>query len=74
MADYAAQLYTFGHELKSLVAYQKVLHEDPLIFDKDAKHIWNLAEIHLVRAILLWPKLLRKPAGQTSRQSASWFF
>ena len=47
MADYAAQLYDFGHELKSLIAYQKVLHEAPLVFDKEPKHIWNLAEIHL---------------------------
>ncbi len=47
MADYAAQLFAFGHELKALLAYQKVLYENPLIFDKDAKHIWNIAEIHL---------------------------
>ena len=47
LANYAAQMYDFGHELKSLIAYQKVLHEEPLVFDKNAKHIWNLAEIHL---------------------------
>ncbi|WP_159455628.1 tetratricopeptide repeat protein [Pseudobacteriovorax antillogorgiicola] len=46
MADYASQLFDFGHELKALIAYQKVLHESPLVFDKDSKHLWNLAEIH----------------------------
>lgn len=47
MAQYAGQLFDFGHENRALVGYQKVLHEDPGVFDRSAEHIWKLAEIHL---------------------------
>jgi len=47
MAQYAGQLFDFGHENRALIAYQKVLHEDPTVFDRGAEHIWKLAEIHL---------------------------
>jgi tetratricopeptide (TPR) repeat protein len=47
MAQYAGQLFDFGHENRALVAYQKVLHDDPGVFDRHAEHIWKLAEIHL---------------------------
>ncbi len=47
LAAYAAQLFDFGHESRALVAYQKVLHDDPSVFDQQAEHIWKLAEIHL---------------------------
>jgi tetratricopeptide (TPR) repeat protein len=47
MAQYAGQLFDFGHENRALVGYQKVLHEDPTVFDRNAEHIWKLAEIHL---------------------------
>jgi tetratricopeptide (TPR) repeat protein len=47
MAQYAGQLFDFGHENRALVGYQKVLHEDPGVFDRNAEHIWKLAEIHL---------------------------
>jgi hypothetical protein len=47
MAQYASQLYDFGHEQRALLAYQKVLHDDPSVFDRNADHIWKLGEIHL---------------------------
>jgi tetratricopeptide (TPR) repeat protein len=47
LAQYAAQLFDFGHETKALVAYQKILHDYPMIFEKHAEHIWRLAETHL---------------------------
>ncbi|HYX33641.1 MAG TPA: tetratricopeptide repeat protein [Oligoflexus sp.] len=47
MAQYAGQLFDFGHENRALIAYQKVLHQDPTVFDRGAEHIWKLAEIHL---------------------------
>ncbi|MCX6128594.1 MAG: tetratricopeptide repeat protein [Proteobacteria bacterium] len=47
LAQYAGQLFDFGHESRALVAYQKVLHESPSVFDRSAEHIWKLAEIHL---------------------------
>lgn len=47
MASYAGQLFDFGHESRALLAYQKILHEDPTVFDRHAEHIWKLAEIHL---------------------------
>lgn len=47
LAQYAAQLFDFGHENKALVAYQKILHDYPMIFEKHAEHIWRLAETHL---------------------------
>jgi tetratricopeptide (TPR) repeat protein len=47
MAQYAGQLFDFGHENRALVGYQKVLHDDPGVFDRSAEHIWKLAEIHL---------------------------
>ncbi len=47
MAQYAGQLFDFGHENRALIAYQKVLHEDPGVYDRFAEHIWKLAEIHL---------------------------
>lgn len=46
LANYAAQMFDFGHEMKALAVYRKILYEDPRVFDKDAKHLWNLAEIH----------------------------
>lgn len=47
MANYAGQLYDFGHEARALIAYQQVLHRHPQVFDRNAKHLWRLAEIHL---------------------------
>lgn len=47
LATYASQLFDFGHENRALLAYQKILHEDPSVFDRHAEHIWKLAEIHL---------------------------
>jgi tetratricopeptide (TPR) repeat protein len=47
MAQYSGQLFDFGHENRALVGYQKVLHDDPGVFDRSAEHIWKLAEIHL---------------------------
>ncbi|WP_141731068.1 tetratricopeptide repeat protein [Oligoflexus tunisiensis] len=47
MAQYAGQLFDFGHENRALIGYQKVLHDDPTVFDHSAEHIWKLAEIHL---------------------------
>lgn len=47
LAQYAAQLFDFGHEQKALVAYQKILHDYPMIFEKHAEHLWRLAETHL---------------------------
>jgi hypothetical protein len=47
MARYAGELFDFGHENRALVVYQKVLAENPSIFDKNADALWKLAEIHL---------------------------
>jgi tetratricopeptide (TPR) repeat protein len=47
LAQYSGQLFDFGHENRALVGYQKVLHDDPAVFDRYAEHIWKLAEIHL---------------------------
>lgn len=47
MAEHGLKLFSFGHELQSLVAYQQVLHKEPSIFDKDPLHNWAFAEIHL---------------------------
>lgn len=46
LANYAAELYGFGHHHKALIVYQKVLHSFPLEFDRNPQHIWNLGEIH----------------------------
>lgn len=47
MASYAGQLYDFGHENRALVVYQKVLAENPAVFEKNAEALWKLAEIQL---------------------------
>ncbi len=47
LAQYAGQLFDFGHESKALTLYQKLLQEEPGIFEKQAETIWKLAEIHL---------------------------
>lgn len=47
MADYAGQLFNFGHEQRALLAYQQVLHKDPSVFDNNALHLWRFAESHL---------------------------
>ncbi len=47
MADYAGNLFDFGHEGRALVAYQQVLHKAPGIFSQNAVHLWKLAETHL---------------------------
>ncbi len=47
MANYAGQLFDFGHESRALVVYQKVLAENPTVFDKNADALWKLAEIQL---------------------------
>ena len=47
LADYAGQLFDFGHESRALLIYQKILHEHPVLFDKSAEALWKLAEIHL---------------------------
>ncbi|MBC7658789.1 MAG: tetratricopeptide repeat protein [Chitinophagaceae bacterium] len=47
MAQYAGQLYDFGHESRALMVYQKILSEQPAIFDKHADALWKLAEIQL---------------------------
>ena len=56
LANYAAQMFDFGHELKALLIYQKVLYQSPLTFDRDPKHIWNLAEIHFGQGNLILAK------------------
>ncbi|MBF0440818.1 MAG: tetratricopeptide repeat protein [Oligoflexales bacterium] len=53
MAKYAGDLYDFGHENRALVAYQQVIHHEPSVFDKDAMHLWKLAEIHLGQGNLI---------------------
>lgn len=52
LADYAAKLFDFGHENRALIAYQKVLHEKPMLFHQNVGHLWRLAEIHLGRGNL----------------------
>ena len=47
MAQYAGQLYDFGHETRALMVYQKILAENPSIFDKQPDSLWKLAEIQL---------------------------
>ncbi len=47
MAQYAGQLYDFGHETRALMVYQKVLAENAAIFDKYADALWKMAEIQL---------------------------
>ena len=47
MAEYAFKMYTFGHEKKALVGYQKVLHQEPSIYEEDVLHLWAFAESHL---------------------------
>lgn len=47
MANYAAQLFDFGHENRALVVYQKILSESPATFDRNADALWKLAEIQL---------------------------
>lgn len=47
MSQYAGQLFDFGHESRALLVYQKVLHENPVVFEKQPDAIWKLAEIHL---------------------------
>lgn len=56
LADYASQMFEFGHELKALMIYQKVLYQSPLVFDRDAKHIWNLGEVHFGQGNLVLAK------------------
>ena len=47
MADYAGNLYNFGHENRALTVYQQVLHKEPRIFEQDALHLWKFSEIQL---------------------------
>ena len=47
MAQYAGQLFDFGHETRALMVYQKILAENAAIFDKQADSLWKLAEIQL---------------------------
>lgn len=47
MADYASKLYDLGHETRALAAYQQVLQREPDVFEKNASHLWKLAESHL---------------------------
>ena len=47
MADYASKLYDFGDEQRALLAFRKVLHKSPLLFDKYPLYLWRLAEIHM---------------------------
>ncbi|RYZ59257.1 MAG: tetratricopeptide repeat protein [Proteobacteria bacterium] len=47
MAQYAGQLYDFGHETRALMVYQKILAENSSIFDKQPDSLWKLAEIQL---------------------------
>lgn len=47
MSQYAGQLFDFGHESRALLVYQKILHENPVVFEKQPDAIWKLAEIHL---------------------------
>ncbi len=47
MADYASKLYDLGHETRALAAYQQVLQREPDVFEKNALHLWKLAESHL---------------------------
>lgn len=46
MAEYGLKLFNFGHEKRSLAAYQQVLRKEPIVFDEDPLHLWALAEIH----------------------------
>ena len=46
LADYAGRLFDFGHEGKSLIAYQGVLREDSAVFQKNPLHLWRFAEAH----------------------------
>ncbi|MFK7872958.1 MAG: tol-pal system YbgF family protein [Oligoflexales bacterium] len=46
MADYALQLFSFGHENRAFVAYQQVLFHDSSIFSKEPLHLWAFAETH----------------------------
>ena len=52
MAEFAYKMFSFGHEMRALFAYQQVLYKDPSVFDKDALHLWALAESHLGQANL----------------------
>ncbi len=47
IADYAARLYDFGHENRSLLAFQQVLYRDPNVIKKSPAYLWRLAETHL---------------------------
>lgn len=47
LAEYAYKMYSFGNEQKAIFAYQKVLHHNPSVFDKDVLHLWAFAECHL---------------------------
>lgn len=47
MAEYAAKLFDLGHEARAIAAYQQVLQREPEVFERDAAHLWRLAESHL---------------------------
>ena len=47
MAQYAAELYDYGHEIQALYAYQQLLQQQPQIFTEHPSHLFRLAETHL---------------------------
>lgn len=47
MAELALKQFTFGHESRALELYRRTLQMEPQIFDRDAVHLWALAESNL---------------------------
>ncbi len=47
LANYAGQMFDYGHENRALLAYQNVLHKEPGVFENNALHLWRFAESHL---------------------------
>ncbi len=44
LADQAFKLFSYGDEKQALNLYQKVLYQDPTVFDRDPFHMWALGE------------------------------
>lgn len=56
MADYASELYDYGHEIRALYAYQQLLQQQPQIFTAFPEHLFRMAEAHLGQANLVLAK------------------
>jgi hypothetical protein len=46
ISHYAYNLYMMGHEQRSILVYQEILHKNPKIFEESAVDLWIFSELH----------------------------